>query len=169
MPSGPYEKRMNLNKSLLLQLYKSMVLPILECGNVIWGPHYELDQRELEGAQWRATKLVATIFKRRVLHWSTNIIEFTIPVRVRRGDLIFSIQTVKWFFWTIAEYSNFLHYLTTHIPEVIHLNYLSHLPIIYIVSTFLALGWLMTAWNNLTSDIVTNSLVLFLWFSIYIS
>ena len=29
----------NLNESVLLQLYKSMVRPI-EYGNVIWGPHY---------------------------------------------------------------------------------------------------------------------------------
>ena len=30
----------NLNESVLLRLYKSMVRPILEYGNVIWGPHY---------------------------------------------------------------------------------------------------------------------------------
>ena len=35
-----------------------MVRPILEYGNVIWGPHYVLDQRKLEGVQRRATKLV---------------------------------------------------------------------------------------------------------------
>ena len=33
----------NLNESVLLRLYKSMVQPILEYGNVIWGPHYVLD------------------------------------------------------------------------------------------------------------------------------
>ena len=38
----------NLNESVLLQLYKSMVRPILEYGNVIWGLHYVLDQRKLE-------------------------------------------------------------------------------------------------------------------------
>ena len=34
----------NLNESVLLQLYKSMVWPILEYGNVVWGSHYVLDQ-----------------------------------------------------------------------------------------------------------------------------
>ena len=41
----------NLNESVLLQLYKSMVQPILECGNVILGSHYVLHQRKLEGVQ----------------------------------------------------------------------------------------------------------------------
>ena len=51
----------NLNESVLLRLYKSMVRPILEYGNVIWGPHYVLDQPKLEGVQWRATKLVPSL------------------------------------------------------------------------------------------------------------
>ena len=50
----------------------------------------------------------------------------------------------------------FLHYLITHIPEVIRLNYLSHLPIIYVVSTFFGTR-VINDWNNLTSDIVGNS------------
>ena len=33
----------NLNEYVLLQLYMSMVQPILEYGNVIWGPHCVLD------------------------------------------------------------------------------------------------------------------------------
>ena len=57
-----------------------MVRPILEYGNVIWGPHYVLDQRKLEGVQWRARKLLTNsiIFKRQVLHRSTDINAFTI-------------------------------------------------------------------------------------------
>ena len=46
---------------MLLQLYKSMVQPILEYGNVIWGPHYVLDQQTLEDVQWYATKLVPSL------------------------------------------------------------------------------------------------------------
>ena len=45
----------DLNEFILSRLYKSMVQPILEYGNVIWGPHYVLDQCKLEGVQWRAT------------------------------------------------------------------------------------------------------------------
>ena len=39
----------NLNEFVLSRLYKSMVRPILEYGNVIWGPHYVLDQRVCNG------------------------------------------------------------------------------------------------------------------------
>ena len=51
---GMYMRRgfINLNESVLLQLYKSMVQ--LGYGNVIWGP---LDQRKLEGVQQRVTNL----------------------------------------------------------------------------------------------------------------
>ena len=38
-----------------------MVRPILEYGNVIWEPHYILDQRKLEGVQLCATKLVPSL------------------------------------------------------------------------------------------------------------
>ena len=51
----------NLNESVLLRLYKSMVRPILEYGNIIWGPHYVLDQHKLEGVQQRATKLIPSL------------------------------------------------------------------------------------------------------------
>ena len=50
-----------LNESVLLQLYKSVVRPILEYGNVIWGHHYVLDQHKLEGVQWCATKLTSSL------------------------------------------------------------------------------------------------------------
>ena len=29
-------------------LYKAMVRPLLEYGNVIWGPHYKMDMRSIE-------------------------------------------------------------------------------------------------------------------------
>ena len=38
-----------------------MVQPILEYGNVIWGPHYVLDQCKLGGVQWHATKLIPSL------------------------------------------------------------------------------------------------------------
>ena len=38
----------NLNDYVLLRLYKSIVRPILESANTIWGPHYALDQCKLE-------------------------------------------------------------------------------------------------------------------------
>ena len=38
----------NLSPDMLLILYKSMVRPLLEYGNLIWGPFYIQDQRLVE-------------------------------------------------------------------------------------------------------------------------
>ena len=54
----------NLNESsyiVTIIQYKSMVRPILEYNNVIWGSYYILDQCKLEGVQRRATKLVPSL------------------------------------------------------------------------------------------------------------
>ena len=51
-----------LDTKILPLLYKSMVRPHLEYGNVIWGPHYKGDQVIVEKVQKRATKLVSTIW-----------------------------------------------------------------------------------------------------------
>ena len=69
-----------LNESVLLRLYKSMVRPILEYGNVIWGPHYILDQRKLEGVQRRATKLVPSLRSESYIDRLTVLNLCTIPV-----------------------------------------------------------------------------------------
>ncbi len=42
-------------------LYKSILHPHLEYGNLIWGPHYKLDQQAVERVQRRATKLVTEL------------------------------------------------------------------------------------------------------------
>ena len=51
-----------LDKVTLPLLYKSMVRPHLEYGNVIWGPIYKGDQIMVEKVQKRATKLIPTIW-----------------------------------------------------------------------------------------------------------
>ena len=44
------------DKTMFLSLYKSLVRPIIEYGNAIWGPHYILDQQSIESVQRRFTK-----------------------------------------------------------------------------------------------------------------
>ena len=46
---------------LSLQLYKTIVCPIVEYGYVTWGPHFGLDQQSLGKIQRRATKLIPTL------------------------------------------------------------------------------------------------------------
>ena len=45
----------------MMTLYKSMVRPHLEYGNVIWGPIYLVDLKQIEGVQRRATKLITAL------------------------------------------------------------------------------------------------------------
>ena len=48
----------HLDVDSLPLLYKTLVWPILEYANAVWGPHYIMDQKLLEK---RATKLVPTL------------------------------------------------------------------------------------------------------------
>ena len=42
---------------MIIRLYKSLVRHVLEYGNIIWGPHYIMDQQAIKKIQRRATKL----------------------------------------------------------------------------------------------------------------
>ena len=81
-----------LDEFSLPLLYKSMVRPHLEYGNVIWGPHFKLDQQAVERVQRRATKLVTSISH---LNYQQRLKQIKLPslmYRRRRGDMI---QTFK--------------------------------------------------------------------------
>ena len=74
-------------KSLCL-LYKAMVRPLIEYGNVVWGPSYIGDQMILERVQKRATKLVPEL---RHLPYQDRLKKLKLPslvYRRRRGDMI---------------------------------------------------------------------------------
>ena len=78
-------------------IYKSMVRPHLEYGNVIWGPHYKGDQQGIEKVQRRATKLIPTI---QHLPYNQRLRILNLPslqYRRRRGDIlqVFKIVTNK--------------------------------------------------------------------------
>ena len=69
-------------------LYKTLVRPHLEYGNVIWGPFNRADQKLLERVQRRATKLVPEI---RALPYPQRLQRLHLPslyYRRRRGDMI---------------------------------------------------------------------------------
>ena len=77
-------------------LYKVMIRPVLEYGNIAWGPHYKADQKKIEQVQRRATRLVPSL---RHLPYQERLEKLGMPSlshsRRRRGDMIavFKIMT----------------------------------------------------------------------------
>ena len=47
-----------INADIILHLYESLVRPVLEYGNIIWGPHYIMKQQAIRKIQRRTTKLI---------------------------------------------------------------------------------------------------------------
>ena len=83
-----------LDTRTLPLLYKSMVRPHLEYGNVIWGPHYKGDQQMVEKVQKRATKLIPTI---RHLPYDQRLRILNLPSlmhRRRRGDMLETYKVI---------------------------------------------------------------------------
>lgn len=78
----------NISKETFTSLYKTVVRPQIEYGNVIWGPFYSLDQDRVERIQRRATKLVPCI---RHLTYQQRLQALGLPslkYRRLRGDMI---------------------------------------------------------------------------------
>ena len=72
----------------ITMLYKSMVRPHLEYGNLIWGPFFKEDMKSVEKIQRRATKLVTSI---KDLAYEDRLRALKLPslvYRRRRGDMI---------------------------------------------------------------------------------
>ena len=81
-----------LNEFTVPLLYKSLVRPHLEFGNMVWGPFNRTDQRLLERVQRRATRMVASI---RHLPYKERLKLLKLPslyYRRKRGDMIFLYQ-----------------------------------------------------------------------------
>ena len=65
-----------------------MVRPLLEYGNVIWGPHFVEDMKAIERVQKRATRMLTNL---RELPYPKRLEIINLPslaYRRRRGDMI---------------------------------------------------------------------------------
>ena len=73
-------------------LFKSLVRPHLEYGNLVWGPFNREDQKLVERVQRRATRMVANI---RHMPYEKRLQRLRLPslyYRRRRGDMVFMYQ-----------------------------------------------------------------------------
>ena len=81
-----------IDRTTLPLLYKTLVRPLLEYGNVLWGPFNRADQKLVERVQRRATRLVDEI---RTEPYTERLRLLGLPslyYRRRRGDMIFLFQ-----------------------------------------------------------------------------
>ena len=73
-------------------LFKTLVRPHLECGNLVWGPFNRADQHLVERVQRRATRLVEHIrhkpYEERLRHLDLPSLYY----RRRRADMIHVYQ-----------------------------------------------------------------------------
>ncbi|XP_041474807.1 uncharacterized protein LOC121423521 [Lytechinus variegatus] len=77
-----------LDSTTIPKLFKGLVRPLLEYGNVIWSPQYIADAKAVERVQKRATKVISRIkhlpYKERLKHLKLPSLEY----RRKRGDMI---------------------------------------------------------------------------------
>ena len=82
----------HLDSTTLPLLYKSLVRPHLEYGNVIWGPYFKEDIKAVEKVQRRATKLVPNL---REMSYEDRLRALKLPSlchRRRRGDMVYTYK-----------------------------------------------------------------------------
>ena len=83
-----------LDRSTLPMLFKTLVRPHLEYGNIVWGPFNRADQKLVERVQRRATKKVPDL---RHLPYQHRLKALKLPslyYRRRRGDMIAVYQVL---------------------------------------------------------------------------
>ena len=84
-----------LDETIVPTLYKTLVRPHLEYGNVIWGPFYKEDIKAVETIQRRATRMIPTI---KHLSYGRRLRELELPSLVhrrKRGDMIFTYKLLN--------------------------------------------------------------------------
>ena len=75
-----------LDDEILPLLFKSLVRPLLEYGNEIWGPFYKGDAQQVETIQRRATKVVTQL---RSLSYEERLRHLKLPsLQHRRTETI---------------------------------------------------------------------------------
>jgi len=76
----------------MVKLYKTLVRPVIEYNNVIWGPSYI---QKIEIIQRKATRMIPSIsqlsYHNRMKHLNLPSLQY----RRRRGDLIYLYQILK--------------------------------------------------------------------------
>ena len=95
---------------MLTQLFSTLVRPILEYNNIIWGPHYIVDKRKVEKVQRRATRLFPHLHDKSYAERLTLLSLPSLQYRRLRGDLIFLYKVLNNYF--TSDFSDLYTYST---------------------------------------------------------
>jgi len=122
------------NMDMILHLYKSLIQPVIEYGNIIWGPYYIMDQQAIEKIQCRVTKLIPEL---RHLTYQECLCKLSLPLlfyRRQRGEMIFLYQLTHQYF--NIDVSGLFKYQSS-LPEVIDTRSINHMPSVCLEHNFL--------------------------------
>ena len=89
-----------LSEKLFVQLFKTLVRPVLEYGHVIWQPYNKTQCAEIEDVQRRATKLLSSL---RDKEYPERLVALRLPsleYRRMRGDIIDLYKYIHGFYKT---------------------------------------------------------------------
>ena len=89
---------------VIIKLYTTLVRPIVEYNNILWGPTYTLDNQKLEKIVRKATRMIPSIT---LLSYHDRLQYLNLPLlqhHRRRGDLIYLHQLLK------DTYNNYIFY-----------------------------------------------------------
>ena len=147
-----------INADMMLCLYKSLIRPIIEYGNIIWGPHYVIDQQAIEKIQHIAlrTKLIPEL---RHDSYQERLSKLSLPslvYRRQRGDLIFLYQLINQHFnIDINDLFRYQTYITTRDHN--YKIYKPHAKCFYRVNFFTLRT--INNWNSLPASVVESATV----------
>ena len=85
----------NLNSDVLPILYKSLIRPVLEYGNIMWGPFHNHDIIQVDKVQRRATRLISSL--RHIPHIG-RLLALNLPsltYRRKRHGMIYLFQLIQ--------------------------------------------------------------------------
>jgi len=81
-----------ITKDTLPVLYKALVRPIIEYGNIVWGPFFNQDIKRIESIQRRATRIVPSLAALPYVERLKSLKLPSLQYRRNRGDMIFAYQ-----------------------------------------------------------------------------
>jgi len=103
------------DSDIIIKLYKSLVRPLLEYNNVIWGPQYVMDKQKVEAIQRRTTRMIYNCQDLSYLERLQHLKLPSLQYRRRRGDLLFLYQMINNYY--DINYENFLTFPATNITR----------------------------------------------------